>query len=171
MRPQYKHIARVVKAHGRTGEVVAIPVDGLPCILRAGMHVAIVPPQLKRDRFFTIEGVSNRTGGQLLSLSGVTTIADAESLVGRHILVQDSDLPSTFSLYDSRALVGREVVDVTRGSLGTISEVIYGPANDIWAIQGSDGELLMPVVEHLLVDVPDAGPITVDARDEDLVKN
>ena len=36
-----------------------------------------------------------------------------------------------------------------------------GPANDVWVIDGPFGEVLVPVVDEVVVEVPDAGPIIV----------
>ena len=65
------------------------------------------------------------------------------------------------ALHDAEALLDREVVDNSLGYLGTISEVMVGPANDVWVIGGPFGEVLVPVVDEVVVEVPDAGPIIV----------
>lgn len=51
LRSQYKNIARVVKPHGRKGEVLAQPLRGLPSVLEPGMRVALTPPALKARPF------------------------------------------------------------------------------------------------------------------------
>jgi 16S rRNA processing protein RimM len=134
------------------------------------MHVALVPPQLKRDRFHTVLDASEGDAGQLVALSGSRSMTDAESLVGSYVLALMDELPEQVELMDDSWLEGREVVDETRGSLGHIVEVLRGPANDAWVIQGPEGEVIIPVVDHLLVDVPDEGPILVSARPEDMVR-
>lgn len=169
-RDEYLVIARVAKAHGKRGEVVTVPVNGLPPLLHADMRVALVPPQLERDRFHTVLDASEGDAGQLVALSGSRSMTDAESLVGSYVLALMDELPEQVELMDDSWLEGREVVDETRGSLGHIVEVLRGPANDAWVIQGPEGELIIPVVEHLLVDVPDEGPILVSARPEDMVR-
>jgi 16S rRNA processing protein RimM len=134
------------------------------------MHVALVPPQLKRDRFHTVLDASEGDAGQLVALSGSRSMTDAEALVGSYVLALMDELPEQVELMDDSWLEGREVVDETRGSLGHIVEVLRGPANDAWVIQGPEGEVIIPVVDHLLVDVPDEGPILVSARPEDMVR-
>ena len=68
---------------------------------------------------------------------------------------------TSVALRDAEALLDREVVDNLLGYLGTISEVMVGPANDVWVIDGPFGEVLVPVVDEVVVEVPDAGPIIV----------
>ena len=36
------------------------------------------------------------------------------------------------------------------GELGVIAEVMVGPANDVWSIQGPYGEVLIPVVPEVV---------------------
>lgn len=57
--------------------------------------------------------------------------------------------------------MGREVVDERLGLLGQIEEVMVGPANDVWVVQGELGETLVPVVEEMLRGVDEDGVIYV----------
>lgn len=158
---EYKIIARVVKAHGKRGEVVAVPAGGLPPLVREHMRVAIVPPTLKGDRFHEVVRVSTEEAGQLLSLSGIADRGAAEKLVGRYVLASRVDLPANVELHDAGSLVGRTVVDDALGDLGTITEVMTGPANDVWVVVGPRGEALLPVIPTVVSEVPDDGPIAV----------
>ena len=165
MRERYRVIARVEKTHGRRGEVVTVPVHGLPLLVREGLEVAVVPPQLKGSRWHTVtEAGEGDRAGQLVALSGVGTIADAEELVGRCLLARRSDLPDDLELRDAARLVGRRVQDEKNALLGTIDEVMVGPANDVWVIATDDGgEVLLPVIGQVVSEVPEEGAISVDA--------
>lgn len=165
MMAKYRNVAHVVKSHGKAGEVVAVPADGLPFVMREGLRVALVPPSLREDRWHVLEGVSSRPSGQLVRLSGVRDLESARACVGRSVLVREDDLPAGFMLHDVPRLLGREVADVTLGPLGTIREVMTGPANDVWAVCGPAGETLVPVVDEVVDDVPEAGPIVVSLPD------
>ena len=61
----------------------------------------------------------------------------------------------------THALLGREVVDEKSGPLGSIVEVMVGPANDVWVVEGPLGEVLLPAVESVVVDASGEGPIRV----------
>ena len=99
--------------------------------------------------------------GQLVALEGVTGIGEAERLVGHALLARVDDLPEGFEAHDVDALLGREVVDEKSGPLGSIVEVMVGPANDVWVVDGPLGEVLLPVVESVVVDASGEGPIRV----------
>ena len=161
MRDRYRVIARVEKSHGRTGEVVTVAVHGLPPLVREGLEVFVVPPRLKAPRSFMVTHVTEGARGQLVSLSGVTGIDQADGLRGRYLLAREKDLPDDVALHDAEALFGREVCDKSLGYLGTIEEVMVGPANDVWVVEGPFGEVLLPVVEDVVAGVPDDGPIAV----------
>lgn len=158
---EYRSIARVVKAHGRQGEVVAVPADGLPFLLRPGMRVALVPPELKGSRWHTVRSVVGGGTGQLVGLTGVDDLSAAKALVGKTFLASRDELPPDFDLHDATTLLGREVRERGGEVLGTISEVMYGPANDVWVIEGPRGEVLLPVVDAVVSEVPETGPIDV----------
>lgn len=158
----FRKIARVAKAHGSRGEVVAVPVCGLPPLLTRGLPVCVVPPQLKGPRWRTVEHAGQASPGQLVTLSGVCGLAQARALAGRYLLARERDLPSDLASHDPMRLIGREVVDERLGSLGSIEEVMRGPANDVWVVRGGAvGEVLIPVVTDVVGDVPPEGPIGV----------
>lgn len=162
MAKTYRSIARVVKAHGRKGEVVAVPVDGLPALLCEGLEVWPVPPALKGPRSRIVERLSGDEGGQLVTLSGVRDLDAAESLRGKTLLALADDLPEDLCLRDARALVGRSVEDVNAGFIGELTEVLLGPAQDVYVIEGRGHEVLVPAVDAFVRSVEPGGPIIVE---------
>ena len=161
MPERYRRIARVQKAHGRSGEVVTVPVHGLPLLVRVGLEVAVVPPPLRGPRWHVVTAcTSDDRAGALVALSGVGSISEAERLVGSYLLARVDDLPEDLALLDAERLVGREV-SCDDGARATIAEVMRGPANDVWVLRGERGELLLPVIPATVPSVPDEGPIEV----------
>ncbi|WP_242622205.1 16S rRNA processing protein RimM [Olsenella sp. Marseille-P4559] len=140
---------------------MTVAVHGLPPLVREGLEVFVVPPRLKGPRSHVVASVSDGPRGQLVSLSGVGGIEGADALRGRYLLARECDLPDDVALHDAEALLGREVEDERLGFLGTIGEVMVGPANDVWVIEGPFGEVLVPVVDEVVSEVPDNGPIAV----------
>ena len=141
---------------------MTVPVHGLPSLVREGLEVACVPPALRGSRWYRVEAVvADGRAGSLVQLSGVGTLDAAEELVGKTLLARVCDLPADLSLHDPERLVGRAVTDAVLGELGTISEIMQGPAQDVWVIEGPFGEVLVPVVDAVVSEVPDEGPIEV----------
>ena len=133
--------------------------------MREGLKVAVVPPQLKGSRWHTVEeATDDGRAGQLVSFADVTTIDGAQGLVGRYVLASREDLPDDFELRNVELLVGRQVTDEGLGLSGTIAEVMVGPANDVWVIDvAGEGELLLPVIDQVVGEVPEKGAIPVNA--------
>lgn len=141
---------------------MTVPVHSLPSLIAEGMTVVPVPPALKGSRKFSVISVeSDDREGSLVSFEGVATISDAEELVGKTLLVEEDCLPENFSLVNASLLVGREVIDVEHDSLGEITEVLVGPTQNVWVIDGSFGRVMMPAVDEFIVEAPVEGSITV----------
>ena len=141
---------------------MTVPVHSLPSLIAEGMTVIPVPPALKGPRKFSVISVeSDDREGSLVTFEDVTIISDAEELVGKTLLVEEDCLPENFGLVNTSLLVGREVRDTEHGSLGEIAEVLVGPTQNVWVIEGSYGQIMMPAVDEFIHEAPDEGPITV----------
>lgn len=150
------NVARIARTHGRNGEVVAIPVDGLPFCLVEGMRVCLTPPDLRGDRFRTVASVGEGRP-PLVRFEGVDCLSEAEKLVGKLVLARREDVPTAARVRRVLDCVGCEVVDERHGALGRIAELMRLPANDVWRIEGGPyGELLVPVVDDMVVSLPQA---------------
>ncbi|MGN0075354.1 MAG: ribosome maturation factor RimM [Parafannyhessea sp.] len=155
----------MIKAHGRRGEVVTVPVHGLPSIVSKGLEVCVVPPELKGPRWRKVLAADGGERGQLVRLEGVNDLEAASKLVGRTLLARVEDLPNGFERSDVDWLMGRDVTDERLGYLGRISEVIVGPANDVWTVEGPYGEVMVPVVDEFVLETPRRGSIVVRVPD------
>lgn len=140
---------------------MTVPVHGLPPLLTPGMVVAVVPPALKGDRWHEVLSVGEGPNGQLVAFSDISSIADADQIVGCTVLADVAQLPQDLALHDVDALLGRDVTDEAYGPLGTIDEVLVGAAHDVWVIHGPYGEVLVPVVDAFVSSVDTSGPIRV----------
>ena len=145
---------------------MAVPVHGLPSLLHTGMKLAVVPPPLKETRWRTVKEVSGEDErGSLIRLSGCDDLGAAEALVGKTLLADVSDLPADYERYDIDALLGRSVIDEAMGCSGMITEVLRGPANDVWEVLFQDDAFktsyLLPVIDEVVLDLPHDGVIRV----------
>ncbi len=160
------NIARVLRAHGKEGEVAVRPVRGLPLLLEPGMRAALTPPALDRDRFCTVEAVEGRGDDALVRFSGIDTIGAAEALAGCYVLVERASVELDPLSAPYTELIGRAVCDERFGELGRISEIMETPANDVWVVEGERyGEVLIPVVPSVVPGIPETGPIAVRVMD------
>ncbi len=145
------------------GEVTVEPLRGLPFLLRAGMTVALTPPALDRDRFCRVDDADPRTG--LASFTGISDLDAAEKVSGCYVLARADEIdmgPLDAAVDD---LIGRAVRDARYGGLGEITEVMQTPANDVWVVEGAYGEVLLPVIEQVVAEIPETGEIEVEVMD------
>ena len=156
----------MVKPHGSKGEVIAVPLHGLPFILEEGMRVALTPPVLDRSRFCTVLELREGPTGDIVRFSGIDGLDMAERVSGCYVLAScdDFDLDPLDAADDD--IIGREVVDERYGSLGTVVEVMSNPVHDVWTVRGGAyGEVLIPVVPAALDEIPGTGPIPTHIMD------
>lgn len=165
MSASYELVARVGKARGLEGEVTVQIAGDLPFCLYEGLEVHVVPPTLYGPRDIRIASVDELASGQLvLSFEGVDSIDAAEQIAGRWLLaaVDDLDLDD-----DPNWFIGCAVTDERYGDLGQVTELIETPANDVIVVDGPYGEVLVPVIDEVIVEVPqqDGNPIVTHVMD------
>lgn len=155
-------VGRIVKVHGLNGEVSVAVVPDPSLVIPVGLSVWVVPPSTGPSEF-TVESVRRGPKGPLVKLATVACRADAEPLRGRTLLARPQDLPAEWS-ETPRDDVGFVVIDVHRGTLGEIVDVIQTGANDVWVVEGERyGQVLIPVIDDVVVCVDEVGRVaTVD---------
>ncbi|WP_245526952.1 ribosome maturation factor RimM [Coriobacterium glomerans] len=155
-----------MRAHGSKGEVVAVPLQGLSMLLYEGLEVALTPPALDRDRFCRVERLTESSAGALVRFSCAHTIADAQSLRGCYVLARRRDIhPGPLEVSVAHVL-GRTVLDDRAGEIGKVREILSTPAHDVWTVSGTGyGDVLVPVIERVILGIPDEGPIRVHLMD------
>jgi 16S rRNA processing protein RimM len=102
----------------------------------------------------TVEWSRDRAGSLVVKLRGIDTRNDAESRRGSYLELPDSEaraLPEDAWYHDQ--LLGLQVVTDDGRDLGTIEEILERPANDVWVIQGSGGETLVPAIRDAVSGV------------------
>ena len=94
----------------------------------------------------------------LLTFDGVSTPEAARAFVGSRVAVRERDLPDLEpGQYYCFQLVGLEVVVEGAGSLGTVTEVLSQPGNDVLVVLGpAREERMIPMVDRVVrsVDLP-----------------
>jgi 16S rRNA processing protein RimM len=159
----YINVARISRTHGKKGEVVAVPLDGLPFCLKTGMRVCLTPPEVDMERFCTVTSVG--TGEPpLVGFSCSRDLNAAERLVGKLVLARREDVPEYVEEQGFLDCVGCDMVDVELGVVGTITELMMLPANDVWTVHSEKyGEFLVPVLEDVVLELPEDedGAVTV----------
>jgi 16S rRNA processing protein RimM len=146
-------MGRIIKTHGVAGEVSVAVTDGLALERLVGVQVWFVPPPVAL-RTATIAGVRPGPKGPLVRFEELTDPDTAAALRGTTMVARPADLPEDLLAEPEDDPVGLRVVDATRGDLGEVTDVIITGANDVWVVSGGRfGEVLLPVIDHVVLEV------------------
>jgi 16S rRNA processing protein RimM len=150
-------VGRLVKAHGLKGALkLELYTDSPDQRFRAGQELELQVPETSEWFGKTVKVAELRFYNQspVLFLEGIQDRSQAETLV-KAILLIETDLeqlpedPEAWydhQLVGLNALVGEEVV-------GTVIRVDHLPAQDLLAIETSNGEVLVPFVKQIVPSV------------------
>lgn len=129
----------------------------LPFTLPEGLNVWFVPPPAT-VRSGRIEGVRPGPKGPLVKVSGVDDVDTAFALCGTEMLAKRADVPEEwFEVADEEFTAdGMTVRDEKRGLLGEVVETIVTGANDVWVVDGPFGEVLLPVIDDVVLEIDEA---------------
>lgn len=152
--PPYIAVGRIVKTHGVAGELSVAQTTSLALDALLDTEVWVVPP-VRIAKPYRVSEVRSGPKGPLVTLEGVDDIAHGREMVGSSICVPSDDLPDEV-LIENEDLVGYRVTDVDRGDLGVIDEIIVTGANDVWVVHGPLGEVLLPVIDEVVLELDDA---------------
>jgi 16S rRNA processing protein RimM len=143
-------VGRIVKAHGVHGEVAVEILTEYP------------------DRRFTPGARLVRDGGAVLTVAAARRHHDrmlvrfeefadrtaAEVLRGELVYVPESELPPLpDGSYWPHQLIGCSVVTEDGEEIGVVSEVLSGPANDVWVTEGESRSIMIPAISDVIAGV------------------
>jgi 16S rRNA processing protein RimM len=157
-------IGRVARAHGNRGQVIVnLETDFADERFVVGREVMVGPEQSGTKRRIT--AVRFHQGRPVIALEGVATMDDAEALAGAELWMSAAEvapLPEgTFYRHD---LVGCEVREASGESVGRVTAVEGPMGQSHLVVQGSRGEVLIPLAAEICVKVdPVAREIVVNA--------
>ena len=143
-------VGHVTRAHGIKGEVAVEVRSDEPGRFAEGATVFT-----ESGRSLEIERSQPHGRRMLVKFAGVEDRTGAEALRGTVLVVPESWLPELpDGEYWPFQLEGCDVLTESGRSLGTVSEVIPNPANDLWvAVDGEGVETLVPAIRDVIVEV------------------
>ncbi len=143
----------VLGAHGLRGEVKVKPAgqDGSTFFRYSMLWIG---PEDGKGEWFRVDGVRKTGSGATIKLEGVNDRNQAESLQGSVLKVksiQCKTLPKdSYYVHD---LIGLEVQTPDHRRIGTVTDVMAMPSQDILVIDSQGKEVLIPAVKAFIKDV------------------
>jgi 16S rRNA processing protein RimM len=107
-----------------------------------------------------------------LKLVGIDGRDAAERLRGKYLEVAAGELAELpEGEYYEWQLIGLQVLDPRGRRLGRLEEVLEYPANDVYRVEGQQGELLVPAIREVVSEIDlEAGRMVVDLPAEEEVR-
>ena len=130
---------------------------GLSSYCAPGLQLSVVPPVLDCPRLLTVVSAAPLEGEDVAVIFAEVADADiAGKLIGHALLADTADLPEE-ALVTEPDVTGWSVIDERFGLLGTVSEVVEGPAQDLLVVEpyeatGLANEILIPFVDAFVLN-------------------
>jgi 16S rRNA processing protein RimM len=151
-RQGYFAIGQIMGAHGIRGEVKVSVMTDFPERYKPGVKVfvgtedACIPSQIETSR--------PHKGVMLVKLAMVPDRSVAETLRGKYLLIpEEQAMPLGEHENYVHDLVGLAVETTDGKALGKLTEILFTRANDVYVVDGPDGEVLLPALREVVVRV------------------
>jgi 16S rRNA processing protein RimM len=152
-------VARLVRPHGRRGELIAEILTDFPERFHQRSRVFLIPTERigSRPREVELENFWFLRSRMVLKIRGVDSINDAEALRGFAVAIPAAERAplEPGSIYVSD-LIGCRVIDLNRDTseVGTIAEVDRDSSStELLVVRRGNEELLIPFVAEYVVRV------------------
>jgi 16S rRNA processing protein RimM len=154
--PRYLAVGRILRPHGVHGEVRAEILTDYPERVQTELARNARTLYLGKDhRPVTLTGVRFHQDVMLLTFKDYTTRDEADALRGVlvEIAVEDA-IPLEEGEYYHFQLTGMQVQTEAGETLGEIVDVFTAPgANDVFVVHGPRGEILIPAIDDVVIDL------------------
>jgi len=146
MKDDYIETGKIVNTHGMRGEIRVQPWADTPDFLTGFDYYYIDGVPVK------VLSAKVHKGCVIAALEGVENIDAAIRLKNKVIKVKKEDVDLEEGRFFITDLIGLNAINVETGeSIGTISEVLSLPSNNVYVIKGKR-EILVPAVPEFVIE-------------------
>ncbi len=162
--PRFLTVGQVVGAHGVRGELrVAIMSDDPGRFAR--LTRVYMGPDDENPVAYHVESTRLHAGHVLIKLEGCDDRTEALARRGTLLFVPlEEAIPLEEGEYYEHQIVGLEVWTEAGELLGTVADILYSPANEIYVVRdaATRREILLPAIEDVVQDIDlEAGRLVV----------
>ena len=159
--PEFLVIGHILAPQGTKGEVKVQVITDFPDRFSPGNAIYINGQPL------TIVSSRARKQHLLIKLADIDSIQDAECLRHKDLTIPISEIRSLPpDEYYAFQLIGLDVLTSEGKSLGQVVDIISGASNDIYIVNGEQGEILIPAIEDVVKSIDlSQGQMTIEVID------
>jgi 16S rRNA processing protein RimM len=140
-------VGRVITAHGIRGELKVEPLSDFPQRFEAGSRLWLDGAP------YTVERGRSQGRIVVLKLRGVDTRNQAEALYGKALLAPEATPIEDEDVYYLHDVLGARVQDKAGEALGELVDVFSTGSNDVYVVRGARGEILLPALDDVVLEV------------------
>ena len=140
-------VGRITAPHGIRGEVKVEPLTDFPQRFEAGSRLWLdgTPYTVERGRW--------QQRNVILKLRGIDTRNQAEALPGKELLAPQAMPIEAEGVYYLHDILGARVQETSGAALGELADVFSTGANDVYVVRGPRGEILLPALDDVVLEV------------------
>ena len=155
----YLAVGRVIGVHGVRGEIKVKQLTDFPERFARGALLFVEGETSQRE----VVSARPHKGALLVRLSGLEDRNAAEILRGKYLFIAREDaMPLGEDEYYEDELIGLTVETMEGELLGELVEIMWTGANEVYIVQGPQGETLLPAIADVVQEVDvDAGIMRV----------
>jgi 16S rRNA processing protein RimM len=148
--PAFLAVARVRRPFGVKGELLLEILTDFPRRLFQAEKLFVG----EEHRPHAVASLRRHGEDMLLQLEEILDRDSAELLRGQILYTRTDDLPPLpAGVYYFHQIEGLEAVTETGEILGRVKEILKTGANDVYVVQGSKGEILLPAIPQVIREV------------------
>ena len=148
--PRFLIVGHVCAPHGLRGELRVQIYTDFPERFRAGAEIWMGDPPAP----FAIERARLQGDQAWVKLTGLDSRNAVEGFRGCDVFVPaEQAMPLPEGAYYIHQIVGLEVWTDAGERLGVVSDVLTLPANDVYAVDSPQGEIWLPAIQDVILDI------------------
>jgi 16S rRNA processing protein RimM len=161
-------IGRVVKPHGIKGKM-KVEYFGEDLRRFVSYREIFIEDEKGRPESYEILEASPHPPRLILRLKGIEKIEQAQPLIGKTILVEKEAFPGLEEgEYYWADLLGIKVETREGKRIGKVREIFSTGAHDVYVVEGKRGEISLPAIGEVILDIDLAKRVMKVARIEGL---
>ena len=143
-------VGEIVRPHGIRGEVKVYSLTERPGLFTELQNL-YMHKKVGQGEWVRVENVRVKSNTIVLKLKGIDNREEAECLRGNILEISADDFPPlTEGSYYVFDLIGLKVTDVNGGEIGVVVDILSMPTHDVYVIDRSNTEVLIPAVEEFI---------------------
>ncbi len=149
-REAYMAVGRIVGAHGVRGEIKVKLLTDFPERFAPGSLLFLEEEGFQRE----VLSARPHKDMLLIKLSGLPDRTAVEPLRGKYLFIlREEAMELDEDEYYEDELVGLVVETMEGDLLGELVEIIWTGANEVYVVQGPQGEVLIPAIAQVVQEV------------------